>query len=229
MNHDEALNYLMAKYNMSTESAQSAYNEVKSIKTQEEANNWISPWPSYFSGTFAGCERSAVIACGNGFVLENGTGKIRTGQGESLVQRFAWVNPETGRFEVVEQEGGADGGAILIPSGRRSFTSLLMAPRLVDSMFTRLYFFKGHGLRYYDFLREDKQIFGGFGGWVHVWVADWNGTSEIVIDPVANWNIVNSDDSVIVDYIASVKGSVINSTIEEEKFRRITKPFDFDQ
>ena len=49
-----------------------------------------------------------------------------------------------------------------------------MDPRLTGSLFTRMFFFQGHGLRYFDaFSVERNQVLGTQ---VYTYKVDWNGT-----------------------------------------------------
>jgi hypothetical protein len=59
----------------------------------------------------------------------------------------------------------------LIPSGD-SYKAILMDPALANSMFTKLFFFKGHGLEHFELFYEERQVTGGN---ILIWKVNWQG------------------------------------------------------
>jgi hypothetical protein len=52
---------------------------------------------------------------------------------------------------------------------------VIMDTVLADSMFTRLFYYKGIGLKHFDLVKEDTAINGDK---ILVWKVDWQGLSE---------------------------------------------------
>ena len=59
-----------------------------------------------------------------------------------------------------------------------------MKPELSKSMFTRLFFFKGHGLKHFKPFHHERQITGGD---IYVWEVDWEGKEELDVFGM-EWN-----------------------------------------
>jgi len=79
---------------------------------------------------------------------------------------LSYIN-EDKEFEVIEYDGEtAPYSAALLP-GR---TSILLDPLLVGSIFTRLFFFDGHGLEHFTMLSDKTQVTGGR---IQVWKVSW--------------------------------------------------------
>ena len=66
------------------------------------------------------------------------------------------------------------------------YYSLIMAPELVNSMFTRLFYLNGHGIKYFDRF-DDSQGFSNFQ--IRVWKVDWGGNEQPIIVP--RYNVTN--------------------------------------
>ncbi len=97
-------------------------------------------------------------------------GIISTQQGRAPMKSIAFID-QNQEFRVVEAEGiDSPYSAILLPNKR----SLIVDPLHVDSMFTRLFFFEGHGLEHYKLFSDTTQVTGGR---IQVWKIDWNGDS----------------------------------------------------
>jgi dolichyl-diphosphooligosaccharide--protein glycosyltransferase len=171
----EGTKILKEKFNLSEEEADNIYYEIKNTK----ADRWVSPWPGYLSG-LAGCSADKeIIRCNNGleFNDSNMETNILTQQGKVPVQSLAFINVNE-EFEVKEYSGNtAPYSAALIPSGN-GFISILMDPSLVGSMFTRLFFFDGHGLRHFSLFSDKRQATGGR---IQVWKVGWEEGEPISI------------------------------------------------
>jgi hypothetical protein len=61
---------------------------------------------------------------------------------------------------------------VLVPQGEEGYSALITHPYLANSMFTRLFYLNGHGLKYFD--KFDDQT-GITGGRIIVWKVDWEG------------------------------------------------------
>ena len=67
-----AIAYMMKNFNYSEQKAEGLYYDMQAINGDQEANNWIAPWPNYFVGQ-AACQSidstdnttNAVLICGN--------------------------------------------------------------------------------------------------------------------------------------------------------------------
>ena len=171
------------KYNLTPEQADQYYYE---IQTQSD-NDWITPWPSFMSPV-RGCEKpnsAGVMVCNQG---------LSNGQQIPLVINLTNMDVQIPVKEDVKpisivyvtEEGTEERffngdvlpfSIVLIPSGA-GYSSLITHPYLANSMFTRLFYLEGHGLKYFDKF-SDKQ--GVTGGRIIVWKVDWNGADPNVV------------------------------------------------
>ncbi len=178
MERDQAVKYLLKKYGDAEEKAEQLYFEANAIRSEDEANRWISPWPGFASG-LAGCQTSnTTISCGTGVIFEDELPVVNTGQGKAYLESYSYVD-ENGEFKVKTRGEDYNGTGIglsgmLIPA-QGGFLNILMSPSLEKSMFSRLFFEEGHGLKYYKLFRAERQVTGG---WIYVWKVDWNGKEE---------------------------------------------------
>jgi hypothetical protein len=163
----EGTKVLREDFNLSEEEADNIYYEIQNTK----ADRWISPWPGYLSG-LSGCnEDKDVLRCGNGVEvnLTDMKAVVSTQQGKVSLKSLAYINKNK-EFIVKEYDGNAAPySAALIPIGN-GVSSILMDPRLAGSMFTRLFFFDGHGLKHFKILSDKRQVTGGR---IQVWKVSW--------------------------------------------------------
>ncbi|MBL7056473.1 hypothetical protein ISS07_06170, partial [Candidatus Woesearchaeota archaeon] len=172
-----SVEFLKERFDYSEEDAESLYYEVQSVTNSDQANSWIAPWPGYAGSV--GCSRDEnMLSCGNGFLV-------------NLTSRDAWANSQQGlirpkKISFPTEEGvfvreydenvfkinnGRDLGLTLIKDGE-SYSMLQMDSDLVASMFTRLFYQEGHGLKYFKKFNDERSIFGGR---IIVWKVDWEG------------------------------------------------------
>ena len=158
---------LREEFSLSEEEADNTYYDIQN----NEADRWVSPWPGYLSGLSGCSESDGMVRCGNGVEVDLTDMKatVSTQQGKVVLSSLAFIN-DKGEFELKEYSGNNDQiSAALIPSGD-SFNSILMDPRLAGSMFTRLFFFDGHGLKHFKLFSDKRQATGGR---IQVWKVDW--------------------------------------------------------
>ena len=180
---NRAINEMKEKFNYTQERAEQTYFELISIKEEGEANGWISPWPGYISG-FDGCnEQNEMILCSNGAFVNKTTNDafVRVEQGIARPRFLSYIDKKTKEFRTKEFTNSPAGIAlILVPTGEKTYRSVLASPEHAKSMFTRLFFMEGHGLKYFKHFRTENQIVGG--GKITVWKIDWEGKETNVIE-----------------------------------------------
>ena len=66
----------------------------------------------------------------------------------------------------------------MIPEGD-GYRSMITDPLQAKSMFTQLFFLKGHGLECFDLFDERRQVTGGM---IYVWKVDWEGKDKNILD-----------------------------------------------
>jgi len=164
LNSDEGTKILREEFNLSKVEADNIYDEI----VNNDADKWVSSWPSYLSGVSSCQDVGGLLRCGNGVEinLTNMEAYASTQQGRVSLSSLAFINKEK-QFEVLQYKGSvAPYSAALLPDG----TCILMDPKLVGSMFTRLFFFDGQGLKHFTMFSDKKQLTGGK---IQVWKVSW--------------------------------------------------------
>ena len=164
---------LMSVLNWSRDEAETIYDDVQSLSSEDEANAWIAPWPNYITGP-AGCGLAdGVIACGNGIQFNTTNGETlvaiqgRVGRPQSIV----YLDGNGTFVEKRYNDSIGDVSVAIAPEGN-GYIGIMMAPSLAKSMFTRLYFFQGHGLEYFKHFDTRRHLSGGY---IFTWKVDWDG------------------------------------------------------
>jgi len=163
---EEGTKTLIEEFNISKEEAPDMYYDIQRTK----ADSWIAPWPGYFTGKSACTEQDNTLRCQNGIEINLKTmqAEIYTQNGKFALKSISYIDNK-GNFKVVEGTGNLGPySAILLPDGR----AILVDPLHVDSMFTRLFYFEGHGLEHFKLFSDTTQVTGGR---IQVWKVDWDG------------------------------------------------------
>ena len=183
-NLEKGVDFLQTRFNYSKNDAENLYYEVQSITSSDQANSWIAPWPSY-AGT-VGCDKKEdMLACSNGFII-NLTSKDAFANGnQGIVHPKKISFPENeGIFvreyneSLVAIQNGRHLGLALIRDGD-NYNLLQMDSDLTASIFTRLFYGDGIGLRYFKKFNDERSLFGSR---IIVWKVDWEGKEKNIIE-----------------------------------------------
>lgn len=173
----KGIEILKTEFNLSEDEASETFYEIQN----NDADRWVSPWPGYAQNAPSGCmEDENVIQCANGieFNLTTEDATIQTQQGTKNLKSVSFINKK-GEFEFKEYKNNTISySAALIPYND-GHVSILMDPKLAASMFTRLFFFEGHGLTHFKPLVHKQQVTGGN---IYVYKVDWDSSEETVVD-----------------------------------------------
>ncbi|MBD3280428.1 hypothetical protein GF389_02805 [Candidatus Dojkabacteria bacterium] len=220
----EALEEMMTRFNYTEEQASDLLFEAQTLPSEEAANQWIAPWPGYLSGPSGCTTAEGNLVCSNGVRIINGTGYITTQQGTGKLNSYSYID-ENGTFIVKKQENGTSGVSTILKPSDTTVQSILCAPELAGSMFTRLFYLQGHGLQYFDLFSEERQLTGQP---LYTWKVDWQGTDEN--DIYGPKEFVSAGDSVSVNYIGWLdNGTIFDSSILGWFEQNITTESDFEE
>ncbi|MDP3640723.1 MAG: STT3 domain-containing protein [Nanoarchaeota archaeon] len=163
LDREEAIGHLTSRFNLSPENAAQIYAEIIST----DADKWISPWPGYLNGPQE-CERIAeqeircVASVQGGSVaarisLENFNVTL---EGNPGMVPDSLVYPTSRGIVEKELDGKKMGVSLILIPNRGEYMFILAHPLQVASMFTKLFYFEGQGLKCFStFDRIDQ---GGF-------------------------------------------------------------------
>ncbi|MFC1723636.1 hypothetical protein ACFL0V_05840, partial [Nanoarchaeota archaeon] len=196
------------KFNLTETEAEKMYFDIQTA----DGNQWITPWPGYIAGV-KGCEgpTDGTISCLHNvggqqmlFEVDLETMDVMIPASVDNVKPTSIVYPTKIGTKERKFEGTTVGlSLVLIPNGA-GFNSMVVHPLLANSMFTRMFYMEGHGLKYYDRFDDRRQVTGGR---IIVWKADWEGTD-------ANEPFTATEPASEDPEVAAIEGE-IDSSIEE--------------
>ena len=146
--------------------AKNIYYQMKSLTNENDANQWIAPWPGYAGRMNCAIKDNETINC-NGIIINRITKEVDI-QGK---KPNSIVYIENGIFNVKQFENGV-GTSLILQYDPLAINYVLTAcsPEIATSMFTRLYFFDGIGLNNFKKFTEAQQPTGGM---IYVWTVNW--------------------------------------------------------
>jgi len=172
---------LQERFNYQDDEAEDIFYEVQSVTTSDQANNWIAPWPGY-AGT-SGCnkESNETFMCtisGIPMVVNVATNEAYADSANGRVHPKSVSFPtEQGivvkeyNESVITLQNGRSLGIALIRDGE-GYDVVAMDSDLTASMFTRLFYQEGAGLKHFDKFSDETSTFGSR---IIVWKVDWEG------------------------------------------------------
>lgn len=181
--------------NKTEEEIQTLYRELERQRTDEQINTWIADWLSFMGES--NCQRNNdSFMCENGAIFNLTSEEIyfMSGNSRAYPKKFMYIGSqgiiEKSYTENLASVGNQFVGVMLIQNENNHNISkaIIMHPDLVGSMFTRLYFAKGHGLRYFDFFDYN---FSPLNTEIYTWKSDWHGETTIDIYKVSTPTITN--------------------------------------
>lgn len=182
----KAIAWLQQRFNYSQIEAENIFVEVQSITDSGTANSWISGWPNFQSSIIT-CPITATTAkcsiqTAQGVIpleISSLDFDVRIPAADGTVKRPSKISyPTPKEIKSREYSDGIGIGMILWPDGD-SIKAVLADPKQVDSVFTKLFFFNGHGLKYFDAFSDTSSPVGNR---ILMWSVDWDGKTPIIRD-----------------------------------------------
>jgi len=151
--------------------------------------------------------------------LTTGNVTVPTTNGNLHPEKFLFINPD-GNFEttvftedlLLEQNGRSYSGA-LIPEGT-GFKGFLMDTDLVESMFTRMFFFKGHNLECFELFDFKTTVTGDD---IYVWKIDWDCTDPYVVFVNSSFGVTEevTEEEIVTEETEEITEEAPTETTEE--------------
>ncbi len=186
-NLDKSVEFLQKRFNYSKDKAESLFNEVQDITTSDKANTWIAPWPGYAGAV--GCskdkDKEYILICDNDFTIDLKSREASAQSSQGTVHPREISFPTNNNVvikkyneSVVTLQNGRYLGFALVGEGS-DYRLLQMDADMTGSMFTRMFYQDGVGLRYFKKFSDENTIFGSR---VIVWKVDWEGKEKNIIE-----------------------------------------------
>ena len=129
------------------------YQEAFLIPAKER-ENWISRPLQFFSGLVRGTEREGVVFFDNGFFFNIKENTVYTNSGQ--IPRSLFFCREGGLVEVKYPSANVIFSILLIKT-TNGYLSVLLPPELANSLFVRLYFLRGFGLKHFQAVIDSQE------------------------------------------------------------------------
>lgn len=191
--YDQMKKLLVSKYNETSTDANSIAAEIETLKMspnpQVASNNWISPWPSYITRSAQSCTGNETLTCTLNLELPYSSSQkfqlVSFVLNESNYSNsyfnamlpynmgYAPATIKPGKLFIVNSGKTYDVNqnfSLGVAINTKTKKMIVSSDSLVNSMFTRLFFFDGANARYFHKFYED---YATGTGKVIVWDVNW--------------------------------------------------------
>jgi hypothetical protein len=223
ISYEEGTEFLKEEFNLTEETADKIFYEIQST----EADRWVSPWPGYMGGPYSSTMVDDSIVCSNGIQinLTDYTALVPTQQGLVNPTSLVYATKQ-GLIEKKFKDSPMGVSLALIPEGK-SYSCLLLDPLHATGTFTRLFFFDGHGSKYFKKF-SDKTTFTGQR--IIVWKVSWEPGTMVMMEELEEKTNVKSGNQVSLNYIGwTEKEGIFDSSIANWKEEGISNDVDFSE
>ena len=179
-NIEKAAEFLQGRFNITRKEAEDIFFEVESFSGSRQAETWIAPWPNYQGDIPCKERKNNSIICTQGgtaiFALN-----LTTLDTPGISTRQGIENPEG---VIIPLEDGSyarrtfpstfPASVMIKPQGNDRYTAFFMDSPHAGSLFAKLMFFDGHGLKHFEKFSDGRTIFGSR---VIVWKVNWGGNA----------------------------------------------------
>jgi dolichyl-diphosphooligosaccharide--protein glycosyltransferase len=182
-NLEQSTDFLQKRFNYSKSKSENLFYEIQSITNSRQANNWIAPWPSYAGVVGCGKIDNETLKCSDFIVnLTAYDVYIPTQQGNKYPKRASFQTNEglilrEYNDSIINLQNGRGLGVALAKKDD-AYRLVQMDEALTASMFTRLFYMEGVGLRHFKKFSDERGITGGR---IIVWKVDWEGKEKNII------------------------------------------------
>ncbi|MEK6887276.1 MAG: STT3 domain-containing protein [Nanoarchaeota archaeon] len=155
MPKEEAIKYIQKAFEGTEEEAKAVYFKIKSITNENDANNWIAPWPGY--GNEQGCSKeNNNLICG-GVLINMETKDVKVSTDRGVQNPDALVYAENGELVEKRFDNGIGQSILLIKKGE-SYKIVISSTQLTRSMFTKLFYYDGAGTSNFEKFSDQTSI-----------------------------------------------------------------------
>ncbi|MBI2139828.1 hypothetical protein HYU14_02805 [Candidatus Woesearchaeota archaeon] len=178
---EKSVKYLNEKFNFTVPLAEEAYLKVISFRKESELREWIGPPLRYQAISECFRKESSKVFCSlnqdlrlevDFRTLE--TKGISSGTGQVFPALMA-VPEKDGSLKMRKYSPSFDTGMLLLPREGNIWYAVLSDPLLTDSMFSKLFYLEGLGLKHFRKFGEGQRMMGQR---VFVWKVDWGGNAS---------------------------------------------------
>ena len=212
---EKSVEYMMKKFNYTKERAENIYFEMQAITSDSQANTWIAPWPGY-GGTIS-CSKNdkGIFVCGNGLQVNLSSYDVFGTTQQGIVRpKLAAFTTEEGIFKKEFNGTTLDFGMTLVPKNEKELDVVLSSKELAGSMFTRMFYMQGHGLRYFKLFNHQHGLTGTD---IYVYKVDWQGKNTTITESYVDTLKKIKEGSAVSAALIQNSTNASNISINENK------------
>ena len=227
INEEEAIPQMTVRFNWTEDYARQMYREADTLGSEEAANGWISPWPNYLGEPNQCEQQETALKCGNLYVnLTAKKAEYRTSDGYAAVGKLIKYD-RFGNVTRVDLEGGNSNLDIVMWPNQKGIVAMASTSLFAESIFTRMYYMNGLGLRYFKPFTNENQLIGGP---IYVYKVDWDGKEPYIPKELAPKTKIEKGARVRLNYIGWLDNETIfDSSIIGWSTKNITPTTEFTQ
>ena len=196
---EKAVEYMAKKFNYTKENANNIYFEMQSITSDSEANSWVAPWPGYGGTVSCSKKSSEIYACSNGLQVNMSNYDIfGLGQQGIVKPKVAAFTTEYGILKKEFNGATLDFGMTIIPKSDNELEVVLSSKELAGSMFTRMFYMRGHGLRYFKLFNHQQGLTGAN---IYTYTVDWQGKNATIVNEYTDFFKKKANEDVIKESV----------------------------
>jgi len=225
MSEAEAVPQMTTRFGISDDTAKSLYIDANSITSEDEANTWISPWPGYITPEPSSCKTSeGLLKCGK-IVLDMSSKTVQVSfRGKKLQASKIIMYEKNGSKEIFESKGNKELAVVIWPT-KNGIKALAADSNIADSIFTRLFYMKGLGLKHFKPFSEEQQMVGGM---IYVYKLDWQGSKAFIPKELQPKSVIGPGAKVSLNYIGWTNEGIFDSSIVGWKQQNISQYSTFE-
>lgn len=143
---------------LDTQEIERFYKEVALIQA-EELNNWLSQWFKFFSRPVKGRKENDLVFFDGGLIynLKEKTLYLYSPQDNRYkIPKSLFVFKDNKLKETIYPNADLDFSVLFLPDEEGEYQALMLDRALADTLFVRLYFLDGKGLKYFKPFIEEK-------------------------------------------------------------------------
>ncbi len=226
MEESDAVPGMMKRFNWTEEKAADVYNQAVSLSSEEEANAWISPWNNYIASPQACSTDKEMINC-NSVRINRSNNEVEVSVNGGIAKPGQLiVYDRKGNVTTVNISGGTESLSVVVwPNGENLYVLPSLTP-LVNSMFTRMFFMNGLGLKHFKPFTQANQLVGGQ---IFVYKVDWEGSEPYIPENLKPKNSVVDGTRVRVNYIGWTDDGIFDSSIVNWRENNVSEYSSFDE
>jgi len=216
----EAVPQMAKRFDISEEDAKKMYREAKSQTSEDQANQWIGPYPQYLSDVQSCTPDKGLWNCGTiAMNLSEKRVEVKINNGVGVAGQLIVYERNGSKQSFNYSQGNPMITVIAWPAAGGNINTIAAVTSLADSMFTRMFFMEGLGLRHFKPFASERQLLGGM---IQTYKVDWAGNEVYLPSSISPKTSVESGAEVKLNYIGWTEDGIFDSSIAGWQDKNIT-------